>query len=111
MSNIQVKNLLNKYNLYTKEIQHINYHLNVGWCNASMLVKKVVGLENLTEEELVQIVYGLILKCDSTREDYDYKIDEEMTRIGLKTNKFYGKNNLPFDYELDYDPEDQGMSL
>ena len=83
---LSVENLLKKYNLYTKDIDIINYHLNVMWCEAEHLVFKITGLTDLTEDELAIILYNLILKCDASNKNYDSKIDEEMTRIGNRAN-------------------------
>ena len=83
--------LLEKYNLYTKQILEINYHMSILDKDANYVVMKVLGLSNLPEKELAELVYGLILKCDAKNNEYDSRIDEEMIRIGLSTNLFYGK--------------------
>ena len=83
---LSVGDLLRKHHLYTKDVDIINYHLNVMWCEAKYLVFKVTGLTDLTEDELATVVYSLILKCDANNKDYDSKIDEEMTRIGNRVN-------------------------
>ena len=97
--NLIIKNLLKKYGLYSGKISEINYHLNILDYNAEQLVMRLArnGLivlpQNLSEEVLVKIVLDLILKCDINNPDYDPKIDEEMIRIGMKTDQFYGGHN------------------
>ena len=85
---LSVGNLLRKHNLYTKDVDIINYHLNVMWCGAEYLAFKVTGLTDLTEDELATVLYNLILKCDASNKQYDPKIDEEMTRIGNRANVY-----------------------
>ena len=90
---MKVGNLLKKYNLYDERIKNINYHLDIFTLDAEYLVFKVLGIKNLTEKELANILLELINKCDMKNPYYDAKIDEEMTRIGIGTDKFYGGHN------------------
>ena len=87
-----VKELLIKHRLYNEYIKKVNYHMGIDYSDPVSLVFKVLGLNGLTEEELVRVIYELILKCDSTKPEYDYEIDEKMIRFGLRTDKFYGGN-------------------
>lgn len=88
-----VKELLKRYKLYTDQIKNINYHLNIMWCEARILLHRVTGQMISNEEDLAKILYNLILKCDANNPNYDAKLDEEMTRRGNSTDKFYGGKN------------------
>ena len=47
----------------------------------------------------------MIQKCNVDNPDYDSKLDEEITRIGLKTDAFAGHNKNKWDngsFEDDY---------
>lgn len=88
-----VEKLLKKYKLYTKSIIEINRILNVMWCDADYLAFKVAGATGLTEKQLAELIYKLILKSDVTNPEYDAKINEEMIRVGFRTNIFPGGQN------------------
>lgn len=90
---IKVIDLLKKYNLYTKKILDINFHLNILNTEANLLVLRIKGIKDLEEKDLAVIILDMILKCDQTNPEYDQKLDLEMTRFGLKTDKFYGRHH------------------
>ena len=90
----KVKDILKAYGLYNDELARINYHLNIFGCDLKTLITKLskngimVTSKNITEEEMAYIIEDLIRKCDMNNPEYDSKIDEEMTRIGHKTDQF-----------------------
>ena len=90
---ITVHKLLNKYNLYTKQIGIVIYHLNIKNCNASDLVYTFTKKSGLTEEEMGKEICNLIIRCDENSKSYDSKLDEEITRYGTRSNVFYGGHN------------------
>ena len=90
---ITVSNLLNKYDLYTKQVVNVIYHLNIRSCNASEFVYTFTKKSNLTEEEMAKEIYNLIIRCDENSKSYDSKLDEEITRYGTRSNVFYGGHN------------------
>lgn len=94
-----IENLLKKYGLYSEEIKNIDFHMNILKSDAKELVARLsrdglVSLEiELTEEELAKLILELMLKCDVNNPNYNTKLDEEMTRIGMKTDHFLGGHN------------------
>lgn len=86
----KVRDVLRKNNLYTKQIENIIYHLNISNCSAEELLYSITQKVGLSSEEIARELYDLIMKCDSNNKDYDYKLDEEMTRFGTRTSVFYG---------------------
>ena len=42
---------------------------------------------NLPENQLADVILRLINKCDANNPEYDPKLDEEMVRIGLSTDR------------------------
>lgn len=87
---IKVSDLLRKYNLNTKQVYNILYHLNIGGCDSDLLVYSILKQSNLSEEELAKTIYDLILKCDDSTVDYDKNLDEEITRFGTRASAFNG---------------------
>ena len=90
-----VKQLFDKYGLYQEEIGRINYHFNVLSCNVDELLTKLVkddfinDTSDLPEEVVANVLLQIIKRCDQRNPEYSPKLDEEMTRIGLKTDRFY----------------------
>jgi len=121
MKEITVKKLLENHELYTSEIQRVSYHLNINGLNPRIIVKKMTGLVDLTEEELAKILYELIRECNADAPYYKYDVDEEMTRICLKTDEFSANKFSNYDSEVNYpkdfvndgyiDYQDSGKSL
>jgi len=101
MSNKQllIRDLLKKYDMYGKKVINTDYHLNILNHNVNSVLSRLAR-ENLveidpglSEEELAGLVLDLINKCDVQNQDYDSKLDEEMTRIGIATDKFRAFSN------------------
>lgn len=94
-----VRELFRKYNKFSKEIDTINFHLNVLNCNVDDLLARlrkdnVIDVpKDIDEEKLSELIVRIIQRCNMDNPDYDSKLDEEMTRIGLKTDAFYGGHN------------------
>ena len=90
---MKIVDLLRKRNLLTKEIYNINYHMDLLSCRIEDLEIKIPELKGKSEDELVVIIMDLFDKCNSLSPNYDSEVDLEMTRIGLKTDVFYGGHN------------------
>lgn len=106
-----VMNLFQKYNKFSKEIGILNFHLNILNCNVDDLLAKlrkdnIVDIpKDISEEELSELIVRVIQKCNVDNPDYDSKLDEEITRIGLKTDVFAGHNKNKWNngsFEDDY---------
>ncbi len=91
--NKRVVDLLKERQLLNDEIADVNYHMNLLSCNVDYLNTKIPSLFDKDDNEIANFVVDVFTKCDARHESYDPKIDETMTRIGLKTDVFYpGKN-------------------
>ncbi len=88
-----VENLLKKYKLLDNNIKRIDYHMSTLRSDANALVRRVLDLNDLEEPELATTIYTLILRCDYNNPAYNAKLDEEMTRFGMETDKY--DNNRP----------------
>lgn len=88
---MQIVDLLRKNNKLTKEIKNINFHFNLLTCDLEYFKMKIPALRDKSNEEIANFVVEVFNKCDSSKEEYDYKLDEEMTRIGLRTDVFNGR--------------------
>jgi len=86
---MKIGDLLRKYGLLSKEIVDINYHMNALHCDVKHLKSIVPELFDKNGEELALCIKEIFDKCDSSNPEYDAKLDEEMTRMGLKTDVFY----------------------
>lgn len=87
---LSVKELLQKYKLDDKDIYRINYHMSILSYDAKLLIFKILGINDMEEQEMANKIYEMILKCDATNPEYEQKLDEEMTRLGMKANQYYG---------------------
>lgn len=84
-----VKDLLKKKDLITKEIINIDYHMEFLKCDIKELKEKMPELREKTDEDLAYYIVDMYHKANASSENYDPELDEEMTRIGLKTNDFH----------------------
>ena len=87
-----IKDLLRKNNLLTKEISIVNYHMNLLNCDVEELKARIPKLRDKNDQEIINYIIDIFDKCDQNSANYDSKIDEEMTRIGMKTDVFYGRH-------------------
>ena len=93
-----VRELFKKYKLFNKEISKMNFHLNVLCCNSEKLLKQlsdsgvIIISEEMEEKDVAVFLETLIEKCDMDNPNYDSVLDEEMTRIGMRTDRFYSNN-------------------
>lgn len=90
---MEVERLLKKYNLLDDNIKRIAYHTGTLRCDSSELVRKILNINDLKGPELATTIYTLILRCDYYNPAYNKKLDEEMTRFGMQTDKY--DNNRP----------------
>lgn len=107
---MRVDNLLKKYNLLDDSIKRIDYHMGVLSEDADDLVLKILNQKEVPEAELAVTIYTLILRCDSNNPEYSSILDEEMTRFGLKTDKFDTKPHSKWHYGTLYSDSDPGVS-
>lgn len=96
---ISIYNLLKKYNLFDRKIANINYYVNIAGRDAVtviFLLAKLgftdVDVEQITEKDLANLIYNLILKCDGSNPEYNKDLYVEMTRLGFRTNQFDYRN-------------------
>ncbi len=87
-----VETLLKKYGKWTPEMKMLNYHINIMKYDPKALLDilsrdKVIEIDpnNISEEQLAEVILRLIKKCNAVNPEYDSKLDEEMTRIGMNT--------------------------
>lgn len=89
-----VRELLVKYKLFNSKIEAIAYHLSILNQPVKYMVERLTSLgyfesgKKYTEEEKAIIICDVINKCDINSDDYNSKLDENIVRICLKTNKF-----------------------
>ena len=79
--------------------------------DAEELAFRILNQKDVPEAELAVTIYTLILRCDSNNPEYSSKLDEEMTRFGLKTDKY--DNNRPhskWHHGTLYSDSDPGIS-
>ncbi|HOO67932.1 MAG TPA: hypothetical protein PLC53_01020 [Bacilli bacterium] len=94
-----VRDLLKKYGMYSEELKYLNYHLNILDYDAQILVAtlqrdgKIDIDSDITEEKLAETVLELIKKCDARTSDYNSDIEEEIMRIGIRTNRSLYNHN------------------
>ena len=83
-----VRYLLKKHNALTKEISRIDYHMDLLNVSVNSLKRVIPELNGKTEEELVTAIEAIYRKCDSASPIYDSELDQQMVRLGLRTDKF-----------------------
>ena len=102
-----IRNLLSKYKLLDDDVNYVNQYAGMLWLDPSFVEIKLLPKKKRTERELAIDLKKLILKCDARREDFDYTIYEEVTRLGLQTAKFIARKDNSWDDETyDYVEED-----
>ncbi len=90
MDKKRVKTILSQNNIDDKDLVRIDYHMNILSSNAENLIKKLTSegiisdVEEMSELEIAKLLANLIKKCDISSENYDRKLDEEMTKFGLR---------------------------
>lgn len=104
---MKVKDFLRKYNVLSKEISNVDFHMNLLNIDLEELKRRIPELKDKNDQELLKYVSLIFKKCDSLNPEYDSKLDEEMVRIGLRTDKFYGghKNGLFEDDGFEFNAE------
>ena len=90
---MNIRELLKKNRLLTKKIINVDYHMDLLNYDVENFKYKIPQLREMTEAEVVNYIIDVYSKCDLNNPEYDSKIDEEMTRIALRTNVFYGGHN------------------
>ena len=95
MAERRVVDLLRDKKLLTEDIKMVNYHMNLLKCTIEDLSMKVPELKGKNEDEIAAYVVNAFSKCDERNPEYDFKLDQEMTRIGLKTDDFYSDEWCP----------------
>lgn len=90
MKNIKVRELLKKYNSLTEEMEATDYHMRLLKDKINDLKIKIPELREKSEEEIVNYFIDVYQKCDASNPEYDLDLDIEMTRIGLRTDDFWG---------------------
>ena len=88
-----VRELLTKYKMLDDNIKRISFHLGVLNSDPNELVFRILKEKEMKEPELAVAVFTLILRCDVNNPEYDAKLDEEMVRFCLKTDKFPSNNH------------------
>ena len=88
-----VRELLTKYKMLDDNIKRISFHLGVLSSDPKELVFRILKEKEMKEPELAVAVFTLILRCDVNNPEYDAKLDEEMVRFCLKTDKFPSNNH------------------
>ena len=88
-----VKDFLRKYNVLSKEISNVDFHMNLLNVDLEELKLRIPELKGKNDQEVLKYLSLIFKKCDSSSPEYDSKLDEEMVRIGLRTDKFYGGHN------------------
>ena len=90
---LQVGTLLKKYNLFEERFQTLDYHLRVLSLRAVNFVSFILGLSDLSEEELAYKVYELIDKADSESPNFDSTIYTSVARYGNRSLDYFGGDN------------------
>ena len=90
---MNIRELLKKNRLLTKKIINVDYHMDLLNYDVENFKYKIPQLRGMTEAEVVNYSIDVYSKCDLNNPEYDSKIDEETTRIALRTNVFYGGHN------------------
>lgn len=90
---MKVKDFLRKYNVLSKEISNVDFHMNLLNVDLEELKRRIPELKDKNDQEVLKYISLIFKKCDSSSPEYDSKLDEEMVRIGLRTDKFYGGHN------------------
>lgn len=85
-----VRNFLKSRNLLTKEMVDIDYHMGLLNCKLDYFKQRVPELRGKNDDEVAKFLVEAYDKCNYSSPNYDAKFDEEMTRIGLQTDRFYG---------------------
>lgn len=88
-----VRELLTKYKMLDDNIKRISFHLGVLNSDPNELVFRILKEKEMKEPELAVAVFTLILRCDVNNPEYDAKLDEEMVRFCLKTDRFPSNNH------------------
>ena len=93
MNKKRVKTVLSQNNMDDRDLYRIDYHMDILNSNAEDLINKLTSKgiipekEDLSEPEMAKLLASLIKKCDIVSENYDRKLDEEMTKFGLKMDE------------------------
>ena len=93
MNKKRVKTVLSQNNMDDRDLYRIDYHMDILNSSAEDLINKLTSKgiipekEDLSESEMAKLLASLIKKCDIVSENYDRKLDEEMTKFGLKTDE------------------------
>ena len=72
-----------------REIIDVDYHMNLLYQDLDYLKNSIPELNGMSEEETLDYFDSIYRKCNSSNPEYDSKLDENMIRIGLRTNEFY----------------------
>lgn len=103
-----VETLLKKYGKWTPEMKMVNYHMGINKYDPKALLDilsrdKVIEIDpnNISEEQLAEVILRLIKKCNASNPEYDSKINEEMTRIGMNTmgSRYRNMRYVPGKYD------------
>ena len=93
MNKKRVKTVLSQNNMDDRDLYRIDYHMDILNSNAEDLINRLTSKgiipenEDLSEPEMAKLLASLIKKCDIVSENYDRKLDEEMTKFGLKMDE------------------------
>ena len=87
-----VRELLTKYKMLDDNIKRISFHLGVLSSDPKELVFRILKERDMKDAELAVAVFTLILRCDINNPEYDAKLDEEMIRFCMKTDKIPSSN-------------------
>ena len=86
---MKLKDLFEKYNLLDERINRANYHMGI--FNADLYEFLIYLSSNnifevngqMHEDELAKQLYSMLIKCDELSENYNEKLDKELTYYGL----------------------------
>ena len=87
---MKIKDLLKKYKALTPEIVRTDYHMSLLNVDTMDLKRRIPALAEKKDQELVAYIAAIYRRCDSDNPEYDSKLDEEMVRLALRTDKFNG---------------------
>ena len=90
---MEVRNLLNKSKLITREIKNINFHINLLDFEIDELKYLFPEIKDKNNDEITEFVLMLFDKCNASSPNYDSNIDIKLTRYSFGTDKIHARNN------------------